>query len=178
MRRSSPSSCMRCSSAATRSRNASLAMLTNSCAAKSLSISSRGQPLTKGSRSPIAAYSGLLRGTDISLAVDDDEPPARPQHPNPLVHRPLRVRQCPQEVPADGDIEAGGSKGQLLCVGLFEADPGLALRRLLPRLRDHQWREIDTGDPVSTGREFETQKAGAAADVESVERVGGRQHQI
>jgi hypothetical protein len=40
-------------------------------------------------------------------------------------------------VPADGHIEAGGSKGQLLGVGLFVADRGLALGRLLPCLCDH-----------------------------------------
>src|ERR1700730_19440150 len=44
---------------------------------------------------PASVVERLRRGTDISLAVDDDEPPARPKHPNPLVHRPLRVRQCP-----------------------------------------------------------------------------------
>src|SRR6202043_546821 len=83
---------------------------------------------------PASVVERLRRDADVSLAVDDDEPPAWPQHPNPLVHRPLRVRQCPQEVPADGDIEAGGSKGQLLCVGLFVADHGMALGRLLPGL--------------------------------------------
>src|ERR1700719_5183621 len=44
---------------------------------------------------PASLVERLRRGADISLAVDDDEPPARPQHANPLVHRPLRVRQCP-----------------------------------------------------------------------------------
>jgi hypothetical protein len=86
---------------------------------------------------PAGVVERFRRGADIGMAVDDDEPPARPQHANPLVHRAVRVRQCPQEVPADGDIEAGGGKRQLLGVGLFIADCGLALGRLLPRQRDH-----------------------------------------
>jgi hypothetical protein len=86
---------------------------------------------------PASVVERFRRGADISLAVDDDEPSARPQHAYPLVQRPLGVRQCPQQVPADGDIEAGGSKGQLLCVGFFVADHGVALGRLLPGLCDH-----------------------------------------
>jgi hypothetical protein len=39
--------------------------------------------------------------------------------------------------PADGEVEAGGSKRQLLGIGLLVADHGLALGRLLPRLCDH-----------------------------------------
>ena len=43
-------------------------MLTRRCAANSFSISSRGQPPTNGSWSPIAAYSGLppLQGRQIT----------------------------------------------------------------------------------------------------------------
>src|SRR5215472_15605493 len=57
-------------------------------------------------RQPIAyrrifgARPGILRRLYqkawIELTVDDDEPPARPQHTDPLVDRRLRVRQCPQ----------------------------------------------------------------------------------
>jgi hypothetical protein len=86
---------------------------------------------------PAGVVEPLWQGADISLAVDNDEPPARSQHANPFVHSLLRVRQCPQEVPADGNIEAGGSKGQLLVIGLFVAHHGLALGRLLARLCDH-----------------------------------------
>ena len=83
-------------------------------------------------RQPIAyrrifgARPGILRRLYqkawIELTVDDDEPPARPQHTDPLVDRRLRVRQCPQHVAADRKVEAAARKRQVLDVGLLEAD--------------------------------------------------------
>src|ERR1700737_2634700 len=82
--------------------------------------------------------SRLHQKAGVELAVDDNQAPARPQHANPLVDRRLRVRQRPQQVAADREVEAVGGERQLLGVGLLEADREILLRRLAPRFGQHR----------------------------------------
>ena len=48
----------------------------------------------------------------------------------------------------------------------------------LRRLGEHRGREIDAGDAMTSGRQLEAQKAGAAAGVEALERAAAGQDQI
>ena len=103
-------------------------------------------------------------------AVDDDEPPARSQHADPFVDRCLRVRQGPQHMTADREVEARRRERQLLGIALFEAHREPALGRLALGARDHRRGEIDAGDAMPAGGQFKAQKPSAAAEVERVER--------
>src|SRR6266436_5711988 len=107
----------------------------------------------------------------VELAIDDDETPARPQHANPLVDRRLRMRQRPQNVAADREVEAVGRERQLLGVGLLEADREILLRRLAPRFGQHRGGDIDADDPMTASRQLKAQETGAATGVERIERV-------
>src|SRR6516162_3249687 len=55
------------------------------------------------------AGAGILRRlyqeARVELAIHDDEATARPQHTDPFVDRGLRMRQCPQQVTADRQVE-------------------------------------------------------------------------
>ena len=81
-------------------------------------------------------------------------------------------------MPADREIEAAGRKRQLFGVGLLEMDVEALHRRLAARLGQHRRREIDAGDAMPAGRQFEAEKTGAAAGVEHGERRARRDHQI
>ena len=67
-----------------------------------------GQPVAD--RGVLVAGSGILvvmdRKGGVELPVDDGQPPARPQHADPLVDRRLGMRQCPQHMAADDEVEA------------------------------------------------------------------------
>src|SRR4029077_4359606 len=98
--------------------------------------------------------------TRIKLTVDDGKAPTRSQHPYPLVDRRLRVRQCPQHMAADDQVEAAGRERKLLGITLFEADRDVALHRLAPRLGQHRGCEVDAGDTMTATRELEAEEAG------------------
>src|SRR5216683_4119252 len=112
------------------------------------------QPVTD--RGIFVAGAGILRRlyqeTGVELPVQNDKAPAWPQNANPLVDRCLGMRQCPQHMAADREVEAARRERQLLGVGLLETNRGIVLRRLAPRLGEHRRREIDAGDPVATSR--------------------------
>jgi hypothetical protein len=67
--------------------------------------------------------SQLWLGVLISRgAVDDREPAARAQNADSLVDRCIRVRQRPEQVPADDKVKAVRLKPKLLGVALLVAD--------------------------------------------------------
>ncbi len=112
------------------------------------------------------------------MAVHDDQAATGPEHPDPLVDRRLRVRERPEQMPADDEVEAGRRERKLLGVGLLEPDRDRARCGLAARFRDHGGREVDTGDVMTPGRELEGEKPGAAADVERVEGAAAGEHEI
>src|SRR5262245_66348010 len=83
----------------------------------------------------------------------------------------------PEQVAADDQIEAAGAERELLGVALLEAHRDLALGGLAAGLGDHGGREVDAGHAMATRRELEGEKAGAAADVESVEPAPVRENE-
>jgi hypothetical protein len=109
------------------------------------------------------------------VAVHDHQPASDAEHADPLVDRRLRVRERPEHVASHDEVEAAGGERQLLGVALLEPDRGGTLGRLAPRLGDHGGREVDAGDAMTTRRELEGEKAGAAANVERVERAPVRE---
>jgi hypothetical protein len=117
-------------------------------------------------------------GLAVLRAVDDREPSAGAQHPQPFVDRRFGVRQRPQHVPADREVEAAGGERQVLGVGLLEADREACCRRFAAGFGEHRRGKIDARHAVSAHRQFEAEEAGAAAGVERVERPPGRRHQI
>ena len=155
------------------------------------SISSRGRPPRNGSRSPTAAYSGLVRAfswhpgwAPATRSLPSSTAPstttsraARPQHAEPFVDRRFGMRQGPQHMAADHQVEARRRERQLLGVGLLEADCKAALRRLAFGAREHRRGKVDAGHAMPARGQLETEKAGAGADVERVEcalRAAGR----
>src|SRR5262245_52964148 len=99
------------------------------------------------------------------MTVHDDQPSADPEHADPFVDGCLRMRKCPEHVASHDEVEAAGGERQLLGVTLLEPDPRGTLCRLATRLGDHGGREVDAGDAMTTRRELEGEKAGAASDV-------------
>src|SRR5215813_217412 len=80
---------------------------------------------------------------DVELPVLDDEPAGWSQHPDPLVDGSLGVRECPEQVTADDEVEAAGVVGKLLGIRLLESNRGAARRRLATSLHEHRRREVD-----------------------------------
>src|ERR1700751_3154659 len=55
---------------------------------------------------------------------------------------------------------------------------GSSRGRLATPLREHGRREVDRGDAVTARGKLEREEAGAAADIERVERASCREHEI
>ena len=85
------------------------------------------------------------------------------------------MRQSPQHVPADHQIETPGREWELLGIRSLEAHRKTALGSLLLSSRNHRRGEIDTGDAMPADGKFEAQKPGAATGVERVECSPRRQ---
>jgi hypothetical protein len=60
---------------------------------------------------------------------------------------------------------------------LLEADGEPRLLRLAARRVEHRRRQIDPGHPMTARRQFEAQKAGAAADIERLQPAMPAVHQ-
>src|SRR5689334_1049924 len=73
-------------------------------------------------------------------------------------------------MPADHQVEAAIRERCLLGIALLEADVEPRLRSLAPRQIEHRRGQIDPRDSVPPRRQFQAQKAAAAADNEPVER--------
>ena len=101
--------------------------------------------------------------------------PARAENADPFVNGRFGVRQGPQHVAADHQIETPGCEWELLGVRLLEAHGKAALGSFLFSSCNHRRREIDTGDAMPAGGKFEAQKPGAATGVERVESPPRRQ---
>jgi hypothetical protein len=103
----------------------------------------------------------LCRGANVELPVNDDKAPSRSKDPNPLVDRRLGVRERPEQMTADDQVEAARRERQLLGVGLLEPNRDSACRRFSPRLGEHRGREVDAGNLMTAGRKLEAEEAGA-----------------
>ena len=88
------------------------------------------------------------------------------------------MSQRPEQMAADHEVEASGRERELLGVAFLEADRDRSRGRLAPRFGDHRGREVDAGHAVSAPDELEAQEAGAAPDVERLERPTAGEHQI
>src|SRR4029453_15068396 len=118
---------------------------------------------------------GRRRPRAVEVAVHDDQPSAGPQHADPLVDRRLGMGQRPEHVPRHDEIEAAGRERELPGRPFPEPDRAGTLGGLATRLGDHSGREVDAGHAMTSSSELEGEKAGAAADVERVERASVRE---
>jgi hypothetical protein len=99
-----------------------------------------------GRRSPRTPGSCGHSPTTVARRQHRTARPRRPgaprsEDPNPFVDRRVRVRELPEQMTADSEVEAAGREGKLLGVGLLEPDRGTARRRLAPCLGKHRGRE-------------------------------------
>src|ERR1700730_7713852 len=109
------------------------------------------------------------------VTFDQHQPSVGPQQPAPRIERGLRMWQRPNHMALDNQVMARRREGERLDVRLDETD-GEPLRRSLgARPGQHRGRDVDTGYAMVLGGEEQREEAGAAADVEHVERYGARE---
>src|SRR5215831_17726122 len=121
---------------------------------------------------------GLCRRADIELTVDHNESASRSEDADPLVDGRLRVRERPEQMTADGEVEAACCERKLLGVGLLEPDGRTALRRLAPCCGEHRRGEVDRRDAMAATGKFKREESGAATRIERVEDAAGREDEI
>ena len=119
----------------------------------------------------------FLAGRDQRVPVDHREPSTGPQYPDPFADRRPGMRQRPQHVAGDHQVEARRREWQVLGIGLLESDRSTGACRFLLRQGQHRRREIDAGDAVTARRQFQRQKPGAAADIERLKAVAAAYRQ-
>ena len=147
-----------------------LDLLARPAAEKRQPIADRG---IFGAGAGVFLATGLSTGDAVAAVehrtIDDDEPRIRPQHPEPFVDRRFGMRQGPQHMAADHQVEARRRKRQLLGIGLLETHGQAAVGCLALGASDHRRREVDAGHAVPARRELQTEKTGAGAHVERVQ---------